>query len=196
MKFAFCFGNGRSRIGIDPAKYADYGPTYGTNYMIKDFSLDNTIVADKQLIIELLSNGYQNKTNLYTRKRWKDTIKEERLQELPNPIGKPEHRWDNEIHWGSGCHAVNLAASHKANVIVMLGYDLWSLNGKENNIYSDKKPVDPSAWIHQLNLCFAKYPNVQFVQIQPDKWRTPEEWTIHSNYHTDSITNLDTIIKI
>ena len=194
MKFAFCFGNGKSRAGIDPAKYSTVGPTYGTNYMIQDYQLDNTIAADKAVVIKLLSAGYHNRTNLYTRKKWKDSIKEEKLLELPEPIETPNHRWDNEIHWGSGCHAVNLAASHQASVVVMIGFDLWGIDGKSNNMYYEiRRAVDPSAWIHQLATCFENYPKTQFVQIQPDDWKNPPEWNA-SNYNKDNLSSLASLI--
>lgn len=183
MNIAFCIGNGASRATFDLKLLKDLGPTYGCNRLIETFELDNTIVVDKTLLIDILSKGYNTKTNLYTRSRWKNTIASENLQFLEDPVKEPTIRWDNEIHWGSGTHALNLAAKSAAEIIVMLGYDLYN-----PNLYTNKT-VDPSCWIYQMKKCFDMYQNIQFVQIQPNDWQLPTEWN-NDNLSLDTFDNL------
>lgn len=171
MNFAFCIGNGISRLKFDLTQLKEFGPTYGCNQLIETFDLDNTIVVDKTLLIDLVSRGHNKETNLYTRKRWKNLISADNLHFLDDPIQTPQEKWDNEIHWGSGTHAINLAAKNNADIVVMLGYDLH-----KKGVYN-AQTVDPTCWIYQISKCFEMYPSTQFVQIQDKKWKCPKEWT-------------------
>ena len=188
MNIAFCIGNGLSRKNINVSELKEIGPVYGCNKLIVDVEIDNTIIVDKDLLLELISQGYNKKTNIYTRKRWQKLITAENLFFLSDPITDIKNRWDNEIHWGSGTHALNLAASTGVELIIMLGYDLY-----KGNVYSNNN-VDPSCWIYQINQCFLKYPNVQFVQIQDDNWKIPKEWQT-DNFTLDSYSSLKNILK-
>ncbi len=189
MNIAFCIGNGASRVKFNLKLLKELGPTYGCNQLIESFELDNTIVVDKNLFIDLVSKGYNKKTNLYTRIRWKSIVEAENLKFLENPIKEPTSRWDNEIHWGSGTHALNLAANNNAEIIVMLGYDLYNANLYTNKI------VDPACWIYQIKKCFDMYPAVEFVQIQPKKWQCPKEWD-NTNLSVDTFDNLLLQLKV
>lgn len=188
MNIAFCVGNGASRKSFDLEQLKDLGPVYGCNQLVETFALDNTIVVDKMLLIDLLSKGYDNKTNLYTRQRWKNLVGSDKLNFLKDPVLEPKIKWDNELQWGSGTHAINLAASNNAQLIVMIGYDLYL-----QNLYSNQT-VDPACWIYQIKKCFEMYPNVQFVQIQNSDWVCPQEWD-NDNFTIDTFANLLELIK-
>lgn len=188
MNVAFCIGNGVSRSKLNLDKLKDFGPTYGCNQLIETYSLDNTIVVDKHMLIDLLSKGFNKKTNLYTRKRYKNIVSSDNLFYLDDPIADPRNKWDNEIHWGSGTHALNLAAKNHAQIVVMLGYDLYDVN-----LYSNAA-IDPACWIYQIQKCFELYPHVQFVQIQSQEWQCPIEWT-NSNFTIDNYDNLISTLK-
>lgn len=182
MNIAFCMGNGHTIDNIDLESIKDVGPTYGCNSLIDKFELDNTIVVDKNLLIDLISRGINKKTNIYTRKRWHKLVQADNLYFLDEPVKNPSHMWDNEIHWGSGVHAINLAAKHKAEVIIMLGYDLYNSN------------LNPNCWIYQIRKCFELYPEIQFVQIQNEKWECPSSWDT-DNFTVDDLENLNNLIK-
>jgi len=188
MNLAFCIGNGESRSKLNLEKLKDVGPIYGCNQLIETFDLDNTIVVDKSLLIDFLARGINKKTNLYTRNRWKSTVQADNLHFLDDPIKEPIHRWDNEIHWGSGVHALNLAAKNNAEVVVMLGYDLY-----DKSIYNEQT-VDPACWIYQIKKCFDMHHTVEFVQIQKEGWVCPPEWD-RSNFSLDTFSSLNKIIK-
>jgi hypothetical protein len=74
MNIAFCIGNGLSRKNVDLNVLKDVGPCYGCNKLILEFNLDNTIIVDKTLLIDIVSQGYNKRTNIYTRKRWQKLI--------------------------------------------------------------------------------------------------------------------------
>ena len=188
MNISFCLGNGPSRLNFDLNLLKTAGPTYGCNNLIETFELDNTVIVDRSLLVDMISQCYNTKTNIYTRKRWKNLVEAENLHFLNSPIKYPIEKWDNEIHWGSGTHAINLAASNGADIIIMLGYDLYS-----GNVYNNVT-VDPNCWIYQIKKCFDLYPNIQFVQIQDDKWENPNIWD-NENYSQDSFKGLIDILN-
>jgi hypothetical protein len=182
MKIAFCIGNGPSKNKFDLNKLKDVGPTYGCNSLIEKFDLDNTVVVDKNVVIDLIARGYNQKTNIYTRKKWHTLVQADNLHYLSPPIKDPVEIWDQDIHWGSGTHALNLASTFGTNVVIMLGYDLYNAD------------VDPSCWIYQINKCFELHPNTQFVQIQDSKWDCPKSW-ISENFLMDDYNGLDQLLK-
>lgn len=182
MNIAFCIGNGPSRMRFDLESLKNRGKTYGCNYLIETFPLDHTIVVDRMLLTNMVSQGYQDRTSLHTRKKWQNAIGVE-LNYLDAPIKDIKQRWDNEIHWGSGTHALNLAASHGADLVIMLGYDLYA-----GNIYSNRD-VDPSCWIYQISRLFDKFPDTQFVQIQSKDWKVPGSWSA-DNFSIDDMAAL------
>ena len=200
MKIAFVIGNGHSRTVFDVTSLKDHGVTYGCNLLIKDMQLDNTVACDRNMLIRLISEGYDKVTNLWTRPRWRKVLGSGTFNDLPKPVEEPLERDDQEIHWGSGTHAVNLAATQGADVVVMLGFDLWQRQDGLDNIYQDdpmygKKTIDPTTWIYQLSKVFDKFPDTSFVQIQPKSWSEPENWANHENYSRDDYGGLRSWIK-
>lgn len=195
LKVSFVIGNGHSRTVFDLDDLIGKGTTYGCNLLVHDHDLDNVVACDRHMVVDLVSQGIANKTNLYTRSRWLTVISAPKVRALPDPVKDPKVRYDKELHWNSGVHALNLAAHDGADVIVMIGFDLWPRADGRNNIYQDRPgynsdPVDPSHWIYQIGLLLKKYPNVSFVQIQPDSWQDPDSWKSFDNYSRDSYAGL------
>lgn len=182
MNFAFCIGNGPSKNKFSLNTLKDVGPTYGCNTLIETFDLDNTIIVDRDLLIDVISRGFNKKTNIYTRKRYNKLIEAENVYFLNDPIKNPQELWDKEIHWGSGVHAINLAASKGADIVIMIGYDLYNAD------------LDPRCWIYQIKKCFELYPDIQFVQIQSNKWTCPKDWD-NDNFLRDDFKGLTQLLK-
>lgn len=182
MNIVFCIGNGPSRTNVDLNVLQSVGPTYGCNQLIKSFNLDNTIVVDRIALIEIVAEGYNQKTNIYTRNRWSNLIEADNVYFLDAPVKDPKTLWDRDIQWGSGTHSLNLAAQSGADVIVMIGYDLYNAD------------LDPACWIYQINKCFEQYPTIQFVQIQDENWTTPNEWTAE-NFLRDDYAGLHQLLS-
>ena len=202
MKLSFVIGNGHSRSVFDVTKLNDHGVTYGCNLLIEDMQLHNTVVCDRTLLVNLISQGYDKLTNLWTRPRWRKMLGNGDFMDLPIPVSDPKTRYDEEIHWGSGTHAVHLAATQGSDVIVMIGFDIWPRDDGMNNIYSsrqdfydDKKVVDPEHWIYQISVCLDKFPSTDFVQIQPSSWKDPNDWVQRENYTRDDYAGLNAMLR-
>ena len=201
MKYVTVIGNGESRKTFDLYQLEWLGATIGTNAVHRDFHPDHLVCCDRRMVQEAVNNSYENP--VYTRSNWYKQFSFWRnvlcLPELPYEGTK---RQDDPWHWGSGGHAVNLACTMEPEFIILLGFDLWGSNNKFNNIYkstenynqADKPPTDPSYWVYQTAKLFELYPNVKFLQIQPDDWEPPQEWEQFDNFFIDNYENLQILI--
>ena len=122
---------------------------------------------------------------------------------LPQLPYEGDKRQDDPWHWGSGGHALNLACSLNPEFVVMLGFDLWGVDNKFNNVYkstdnyneSTKPATDPSYWIYQTAKLFELNPKIKFIQIQPDEWDPPESWESYDNFYIDDFAALQSLIN-
>lgn len=190
MKLAFVIGNGKSRQGVELQQLKHRGTVYVCNQAVFDIPAHHVIAVDRSVAIHIASVGYALDTKLWTRHRWQQQLSHEReIYALPRELYKPISRWDRELNWGSGTHAVwQAATSH--DVVVLIGFDLWS-DQNRNNIYDDNlSPVNPEHWIHQLSETFRRHVTVQFVQTQPNDWNFPVQWCSHENLSRDTIDNV------
>lgn len=194
MRLSFVIGNGTSRRGQPLEKLKSHGTVYACNYAAIEIPCDHGIAVDRKMIFDLIS---QHKTNYtaWSRRKWCNILSHSTpVYPLPDQLYPPTVRWDAERHWGSGTHAVWKAASDNPDIVVMLGFDLWS-SGTNNNIYASREhytdqPVDPRCWIYQLQQTFIKHSDVSFVGIQSDNWKTPDEWNNVENFSADTYQNL------
>lgn len=185
MKIAFVIGNGESRKKVKLSTLQDHGVIYGCNQLIDEFQLDNTVVCDRSLLIDMISRGVGLRTNLWTRPRWFDTIACDHCQKLPVPFDTLD-QYSRELDFGSGMHAIHLAASQGSDLIVMIGFDIWP---------KDINGVDPQCWAVQGKLLFDKFPDASFVQIQGKAWKDPVDWILSDNYSRDTISGLKELLK-
>lgn len=199
MKISFCFGNGESRHGIDVDYLNEYGPIYGCNAIYRDWHVDNLVSCDRKVIKEIIDAGEHQQTNLHVPARWRRTYqKYPEVQYLPT-----EAMGQDAQEWAAGTWALYLACEHKANIVVMLGYDLWARDGRLNNLYKDsagypksfEKPIDPIHWQQQISQIMQNYSDTQFVQVQADDWVVPESWAECPNFSLDSRQNLFAILE-
>ena len=184
---AYIIGNGESRKGIDLNTLN--GETYGSNAIHRDFAPDHLVCCDKRMVLEALAADYTGP--IYTRSDWANDFGKPNVFTLP-PFTWPEvQKWEHHWHCGSGLHSVWLALNHGHKRLVILGFDLWGINGKHNNIYKDTenyqsseyRAVDPSHWIPQFERMFTTYCNVRFNYYVPRGWRVPKEWDKVKNLH-------------
>jgi hypothetical protein len=189
-------GNGESRSGVkidnlDTVKV-------GCNAIYRDCkTIDHLVCVDKRMMSEVCQAGYNNTAYCYTRHDWIHRYKSfNNIREVPNLPYTGTERKDEPFHWGSGPYAV-LIGSHLSKEVHLLGFDLYGIDNKINNIYKgtdnyvsgDKKAINPSYWIHQIAKVFECFPNNKFI-IHIDKdWKIPGEWTFE-NVMLDKIENL------
>ena len=121
---------------------------------------------------------------------------------VPDLPYKGDKRPDDPFQWGSGGHAINLACTLDPKFVVMVGFDLYSKDKLFNNVYKDtehyneskKDATDPSYWIYQTAKMFELFPDIKFIQIQPDDWDPPKEWEEYENFYIDNYDGLKELI--
>lgn len=199
---AFVIGNGESRQGFDLNKIAGFN-NYACNLSALDFDSQQAVACDRVILNALADRGYAQ--SVWTRASLCNLPLQLKLASLPPLPYKGDHKYDQQIHWGSGLNAVLTACDHGHNMLLMLGFDLFGSGAsldKINNIYknspgykdSDARPVNPVHWIHQFQKLFKLYPLTSFVFIKREDYpRAP--WDEFPNVYFDNYENLHNYIK-
>lgn len=188
MSKALVIGNGESRRSINLSQFKSDYTLIGCNAIHRDISVDHLVCCDRRMVEESINNPSIKNTQVYVRDDWWRYYfkirKHKNIQTVPNLPYLGDYKQDQPIHWGSGCYAVLVAATLGINTIKILGFDLYSINDKVNNIYKgtanyakkDSQPVDPSFWIYQIAKVFQYYPDQEFVIINDASWTIPKIW--------------------
>jgi hypothetical protein len=149
------------------------------------------------MVAEAVQNKKHKNTIIYTRKDWWVHYRlEERIKPVPELPYQGDQRPDEPWHWGSGPYAVLLAATMADNISI-IGFDLYGINNKVNNVYKDtehydnstKRAVDPRYWIYQIGKVFECFPEKSFTIYQTPDWILPNQWK-KSNVVLDKISSL------
>ena len=189
-------GNGESRasVNINKLNYTKIG----CNAILRDFKVDSLVCVDKRMLVEAVNSSYHKNAKVYTRKNlFVQHRLEKNIRMVPDLPYVGSERPDDPIHWGAGPYAVLLAAKMTTDDIHLLGFDLYGVDNKVNNIYKDtanyalahKSAVDPRYWIYQIGKVFECFPNTQFVIHQDKNWQLPKSWK-QPNIMVDCIDNL------
>ena len=127
-------------------------------------------------------------TTIYVREEnyqyFRKVRKDKRIHAVPELPYTDEQKQNQPINWGSGPYAVLVAANLESDEITLLGFDLYGINEKVNNLYkgtdnySDEHshPIDPSFWVRQIGLIFKHFPNKQFIIKNMHEWDFPAQW--------------------
>lgn len=182
MTSALVIGNGESRRHIDLEIFKKDHTLIGCNAIHRNIDVDHLICCDKRMIDEALKNNVQS--TIYIREDRISLFPQ--LEIVPQLPYQGETKKDQPEHWGSGPYAVLLAAILGFKNIKLLGFDLYPLDNKVNNIYkdtpnyskSDAKPVDSSFWIYQISKIFEYYPNSIFMILNHKDWQLPSQWIL------------------
>lgn len=100
------------------------------------------------------------------------------------------HTIEPDRGWSAGPTSIEVALKLGAKNVYIIGHDLYSNDGKLNNVYggtecyldNDQDYVKPSNWIVQHRENFENYPDVQFYKVNKDVLGTSptdcwiEEW--------------------
>jgi hypothetical protein len=184
---ALVIGNGESRKDVDlDTAIKDYEVVIGCNAVHRDFIPDHLVCCDNRMVKEALQNPLVNR--IYTREKYyqehRKIAKHKNVLRLPSLPYQGYQRVDDPVHWGSGPYAILLAAELGADTIDLIGFDLYSDNGKVNNIYkgtenysrSDYQAVDPAYWIQQIKQVFKNFPDKKFKVFNNSDWNPPRDW--------------------
>ncbi len=184
-------GNGESRSGIDLNKINM--PKIGCNAVFRDCYTEHLVCVDRPMVKEAISFGATEDRTVYTRSDWYMRFN---IEPVPNLPYQGAAKADDPFNWGSGAYAVLLGAT-LSSTVGLIGFDLYSSNGKINNVYkdsenykhSDHSAVDPRYWIYQIAQVVSHFPQTQFTIFQTDAWQLPNSWK-KSNLTVDSISNI------
>lgn len=180
-------GNGESRKNIDLSNFKN-NITVGCNAIHRDQKVDHLICCDRRMAEEATNNNEIGNTLIYVREDWfhyfRKIKKNKNIQQVPSLPYKGELKQDQPVHWGSGCYAILLAASLEPQEVLIIGFDLYGINHRVNNVYKDtnnyskkdSQAVDPSYWIYQIAKVFDNFPHVKFKIINQPTWILPQEW--------------------
>lgn len=188
MLNALVIGNGESRRHINLDKFKSTHTLIGCNAIHRDLTVDHLVCCDRRMAEEAVNNPNTKDTVIYVRDSWyhyfRKILKNKNVSCVP-PIPKvSEFKRDHPDHWGSGSYAILLAASLGFQEISLIGFDLYPINNKVNNIYKgsknysnlDSQGVDPSYWIYHATEIFLKFHDVNFIVYNNSEWAMPREW--------------------
>ena len=184
-------GNGQSRQKINLNNYNE--EKIGCNAVIRDLHIDHLVCCDKKMVKQSLALGFNP---IYTRDRWVKDFNMSEVVALPDLPYKGTKRQDDPFHWGSGPYAI-LLATQMSKYIKLVGFDLYGINGKLNNIYANTngykniadEQVDWSYWVYQIAKIFEYNSNIQFTIYNLANWECPIDWQF-KNIKVDIIENL------
>jgi len=189
-------GNGESRKHIDIEKLDFF--KIGCNAITRDYKVDLVSCCDKSMVRESIDRGVNQHTPIFTRDKWKSYFNNAyNINYYPTLPYSGSQRADNPFHWGSGPYAVLLSATRNNCTNHLIGFDLYSTDGLQNNVYKDtdnyqsssKKAVDPRYWIYQIGKIIEIFSEQKFVIYNNDDWQMPESWN-KPNLIFDKIENL------
>ena len=182
-------GNGESRLALNLSNFKNNFITIGCNALHRDYSSDYLVCCDRLAADEAFNNPNIKNTKVLVRSSWhryfRKIKKHKNAELLPNIPFFKCHRWENPNHWGSGTYAL-LKGCELGNNIFLIGFDLWGIDNKLNNVYKgtlnylnkDTPEVDPKFWIKQCRDIFSFNYQKKFVIINSDEWETPKEWLL------------------
>lgn len=188
MSQAVVIGNGESRRYINLDNFKSTHTLIGCNALHRDIKIDHLVCCDRRMVDEAINNPNIDDTLIYVRDSWyhyfRKILKNKKIQRLPPIPVTGELKRDNADHWGSGCYAILLAAHLGFTEITLVGFDLYPIKERVNNLYkgtqnyakNDAQAVDYSFWVYQTSLVFRHYPLVEFTIINHTGWVMPKEW--------------------
>lgn len=179
-KKVFVIGNGKSRLGFDLNALRYCGITIGCNALHRDFSPDYLVSVDPEVTREI----HEEKRDfrhiyVYRKKDWKyrkEILRFENGQEI---ILK------NTSGWDSGTTALYYSCYlENPKQVFMLGFDLYSDNGFQNNVYSDTQwyaksdqpHPDWKLWVERQSQVFKEYYDVDFFRVGRETDSIPLLW--------------------
>lgn len=180
-------GNGESRKLIDIPPLRNDFILIGCNAIHRDTTVDHLICCDRRMAEEATNNEKTQDTLIYVRDSWfhyfRKIKKNKNIRHVPDIPYCGDEKQDKPDNWGSGCYAILLAATLSKEVSI-IGFDLYGVNNKVNNVYKDTpnyskqdtSAVDPSYWIYQISQIFKHFPDTQFTIINNHEWIMPREW--------------------
>lgn len=186
MTKALVVGNGESRRYLNLDQFNKDFILIGCNAIHRDYKVDYLVCCDKRMVVEAIDNPAIGDTKIFVRPNWYSYFR--KVKKNKNIFNVPclpyigNTKADKPVNWGSGGYAI-LLAQEIADEIFLVGFDLYGINGKVNNLYKDtrnyskkeKDQVDYSFWIYQIAKIF-QHSNKKFFIVNHKDWAMPGQW--------------------
>jgi hypothetical protein len=192
MDAAVVIGNGESRNQLKLDTLADQYTVIGCNAIHRDIAVNHLVCCDHRMVREALKNPQTKNSLIYVRENWyhyfRKILKNKNINLLPTLPYLKQDRADRPEHWGSGPYAILLSAVLGFKEINIIGFDLYGVNNKVNNVYKgtenyddpSKQAVDYSYWIYQISQIFKYFPETKFRVFNRKDWIIPEQWIVNN----------------
>lgn len=140
------------------------------------------------MVEEAVVSETTRNTTIWVRPDWfryfRKVRKDKRIHCVPDIPYQGQYKIDKPLHWGSGPYAVLTAAENGYETVMLLGFDLYGIDDKVNNVYkgttnykdADSQAVDYSYWIYQISKVFTHYPRTEFIVWNHAEWQMPKSW--------------------
>lgn len=223
----FVIGNGESRQDVDLNEIKSKGKVFGCNAIYRDFSPDVLVCVDNKIIFEVIKSGYcKNGNCAFSDWSEFPSEMYESFQtggmSISVKYGEEGSRFsifgndvedetiyivwlndekiipfENEQRYGAGSNAIQMASSDKPEIIYLLGFDIYSKDGKMNNIFKDTECYNssnsssksPDKWIQEMNTIFTENPLISFIRVSNED-NNPVEWDNTNNIKRVSYAEL------
>lgn len=180
---AIVVGNGESRRKIALHTLLATHTVIGCNALHRDLSVPHLVCCDQRMVDEALASDNTKNTIIYTRPEWAKYYSAP-VREVPKLPYEGTLRQDQLWHWGSGPLALLVACTLGFDDIQLIGFDLYGINDKVNNVYKNSSnylketanAVDPIYWIYQNAKLFELFPKINFTILNDKDWQMPVEW--------------------
>jgi hypothetical protein len=191
----FVIGNGESRTGFDLNLLMPIGKVFGCNALYRDFTPDLLFCMDEGITWEVRESGFFP----FIYRDW-GTNGEVQGNLILNTYGTKYPDWG----YAAGPTAVRFMCEHfpLVNQIYMLGFDLYGLEGKVNNVYKgtpcyaseDNEATFFRGWVKRLGEVFDLFPRINFFRVGNTSDPIPDEW-LKSNVLFISYPDLYSILR-
>jgi hypothetical protein len=196
----FVIGNGESRKGFDLNKLVEYGPIFGCNALYRDFYPTTLIAVDDRMIKEINEyGGIPKSTELICR------MNDKTRRTLVSSRGEVIV----DRGYAAGPTALYIMCGRYTDItdIFLIGFDIYSKNGKVNNMYkdtncyamSDQTATYTKNWIERLCYIFSTNPSKRFYRVSDDElnkeYKVPS-WVGLNNVYYINYEQLDKRLEV
>lgn len=152
--------------------------TYGCNALYRDFSPTFLVSTGTEISKEIADSGYCEDNIVYAN------------AEIVATHPQKFYLIPQDVHYDAGALAVYLACFDGHKQIYLTGFDNWTGDGDNSNMYIDTNAYgaynqEPAHnfWTTTLKHVMETYPEVMFTRVMPTpNWWSPDAWKSCANY--------------
>ena len=193
--YAFVFGNGTSRKGLDIKSLGDWGITVGCNWFFKEEFRPHILVCSDEPMTKTVLKTSQR----YPKANWM-------ISWFPKPGSGVKKATCPEKFAAGPMGAEYVSNVYRSKKVFLIGMDFFGFgsnnkhqNGMMNNLYQGKKHYakEPNAgaptyrnWQRRYEWILKNYPNTDFYHVNPFDGKSPERLRGYDNFHQITWDNL------